>query len=138
MNRTAFRLAQLKSVWLVCALLFVIGSMTGCAATGTRTAYQSVTVESVFRERVVDRPLSWPGGFDVRFTSDGRITGQFPDGKVEGLWQWQAGRFCRSIAVGGIARPKECLGIELSEDQVRFKRENGGYFLPYRIGPSTN
>ena len=98
-------------------------------------AYEAVTDENVFRDTVVDRQLSWPGGFNVRFHADGVISGSFPDGKLTGAWQWMDGHFCRRLKVGHRPIPRECLTIETGDGRVRFRRENGGYFLPYNIGP---
>ena len=99
--------------------------------------FQTTTSEIEFRQRAVDRNLSWPGGFDVRFTSDGKITGTFPQGQVNGTWQWINGKFCRSLQAGIAIRPYECLIIEFSQNQIRFKRENGEYFLPYVIAEKS-
>ncbi len=96
--------------------------------------YQAVTAEEIFRNRVVDRKLSWAGGYNVVFSADGEISGNFPNGKVSGRWEWRDGRFCRGISVGGIARADECLLIEVEQNRVRFRRSNGHYFLPYIIG----
>jgi len=115
-----------RSVVLLIAGLVLSG---GCAS-----SYQSITDEAEFRNRVVDRALSWPGGFNVRFTADGRIQGRFPAGIVAGTWVWRDGKFCRTISVAGNRRQPECLGIELEPGRIRFKRHNGGYFLPYDIG----
>jgi len=117
------------------ALIFGLMSLITACVT---TQYKTVSQEIEFRQRVVDRPLSWPGGFEVQFTNDGRITGNFPQGAVNGNWQWMNNQFCRSIRIRDIARPDECLTIELSEKQVRFRRTNGSYFLPYRIGENPN
>jgi len=96
-----------------------------------------VQTEQEFLEKITDRPLSWTGGYNVRFHSSGEINGRFPGGIVEGKWQWEDNLFCRSIRVAGIPRNDECLAIEYSGQQVRFKRSNGSYFLPYRIGPAA-
>ena len=96
--------------------------------------YRAVTNEERFKEIVVGRALSWPGGFNVQFTSDGRIVGNFPSGEVRGNWQWQNGLFCRRISIAGQSRRSECLGIEIELNRVRFRRDNGNYFLPYFIG----
>ncbi len=100
-------------------------------------SYQPIISRELFLDKVVDKPLSWPGGYNVRFNSDGTIIGAFPGGKVEGEWDWIEGMFCRSIRIGNQPRPDECLQIEYGGDQIRFKRASGDYFLPYRIDKDT-
>ena len=121
-----FTVAHL-SVWLTLC--------TACLSCSQVLAYEEVTDEQTFRAAVVERQLSWPGGFNVRFRADGVISGSFPAGELTGAWQWVDGHFCRSLKVGHRRIPRECLTIEIGDGRVRFRRENGSYFLPYNIGP---
>ncbi len=114
-------------------VLALIPLLQGCQTSD----YTTVLIEHAFVEIAVDKPLSWPGGYNVRFSSDGKISGQFPNGEVDGEWRWRDALFCRSIRIGNQPRPDECLQIEYNGEQIRFKRPSGDYFLPYRIGENT-
>ncbi|MEM7194434.1 MAG: hypothetical protein AAF402_05760 [Pseudomonadota bacterium] len=110
---------------------FIATLLYGCSTVG-----DVVTDENLFRQKVVDRNLTWPGGYAVRFLSTGQITGRFPEGLVTGVWVWEDQKFCREMTAGHRKLPRECLTVELRESQIRFKRENGRYFNPYNISDS--
>jgi len=95
--------------------------------------YQRMKSKALFTENVVGKQLSWPGGYRVKFSHTGEINGHFPNGDVTGEWHWKDEKFCRSIRINRISKPYECLVIEYNGDQLRFKRNDGSYFLPYRI-----
>lgn len=129
MNKNCFRFrVSLRTAFSY----LLIPTLTACQT----MPYVRIYSEDLFLEKIVSQSLSWPGGYDVRFEPNGEISGRFPNGAVAGSWEWRNEEFCRSIRVAGAPRPDECLQIEYNGDQVRFKRSNGGYFLPYRVTPS--
>lgn len=93
-----------------------------------------IETEAAFRKAMVGKTASTQGG-SFAFHADGRITGAWKGRPVDGIWNWVGKTFCRTVSIGGKARPYDCQTIHLKGNTIVFTRNEGkGRSLEYTIG----
>ncbi|MCC5971631.1 MAG: hypothetical protein JJU15_16935 [Pararhodobacter sp.] len=109
---------MMKSVFAASALVVL--------ASGPALAWERVTTEQQFRDRVVDRQIVTDEGNTYTSHADGRVTGTWQGHRMVGGWQWHQGFWCRNVRVGqGQETGTDCQVIELQGNQLRSTREQG-------------
>lgn len=98
----------------------------GACETGMEVAFEPVTTEAGFNERIVGKDLTYPGGA-IAVNPDGTLGGSIEGNAVDGAWSWTDGQFCRELSIGSQRVPRECQTPEVAGDRVRFERPDGSY-----------
>jgi hypothetical protein len=97
---------------------------------------RAVRDRSQFLTLVKDRELRI-GLYDLtlRVLADGRIEGSALGRKVEGVWAWKDGYFCRQMIWGSRDIPYNCQLVEVEEDgAMRFTVDQGrGMSAAFRL-----
>jgi hypothetical protein len=103
---------------IACAALL---SMTATTA----TAWERITTEQQFRDRIADRTLVMQNGWTTSH-GDGRITGEFNGQRMVGRWQWHQGFWCRNFRnADGTETGTDCQVLDVRGNQLRNTRNQG-------------
>lgn len=99
--------------------------LLGIGSAGAES-FKHIRSDKDFRKYVVGKTLSSPSGKgNFRATSDGKISGKVPKGKIVGVWQWSGGFFCRNVRIGSNELGTQCQKVEISGGQLKLTREKG-------------
>lgn len=120
---------------------------TGTAAPGTAApgttpearlvsleGFTPIASEAAFRERVVGRPLRYPGDNVIVIEPDGALSGRIGAEPVSGRWEWVEGAYCRELIAGGRDLGAACQRPLVAGDRVRFLNPNGVVSDEARLG----
>lgn len=78
-------------------------------------SFKRIHTEAAYRAAVVDKKITRGSGYFI-VHSDGRITGDIPQGPLAGNWNWRKPFFCRSITINGTPAGSKCQVIKISPD----------------------
>jgi hypothetical protein len=96
------------------------------SATQNLGSFERITTEGALNERVVGRQLFYKNGDFLIKKADGTwAINRGNDVLASGTWEWRGGTWCRQgqSQTGPVAR--NCQIIEVSQNGVRFTREDG-------------
>lgn len=100
--------------------VFTIALLTAQPA----AAWERLTTEQQFRDRIVDRTIEAPNGSFV-VGSDGQVAGALGGRSFQGPWQWHQGFWCRNVRVGNQESGTDCQVWEVNGNQIRMTRDQG-------------
>lgn len=86
-----------------------------------------ITTREMFEELVVDRPIAGGEGWiDLIVRSDRTFSGIRSDGlKVNGLWYFERGNFCREPIIEGKSLGWDCQIVSVDGNDITFIRKGG-------------
>lgn len=84
--------------------------------------FRRIESEAEFRELVVNRKLVLGENHAV-FRKNGKVTGNFAGKKLDGVWQWRDGYWCRTLTTH--SQNTDCQLMEISGNQLRGTRSRG-------------
>lgn len=115
------------------ALAIVPALLAFLATPAMAEGFERIDDENGFVSLVKDRELKRLG-IRLKVTDDGRILGKAFGKDVTGAWRWDAGYFCRDLAVDGDPLEFNCQLVEVSGRTMRFTSDKGeGIYADLRL-----
>ncbi len=115
------------------ALAIVPALLAFLATPAMAEGFERIDDENGFVSLVKDRELKRLG-IRLKVTDDGRILGNAFGKEVTGAWRWDAGYFCRDLAVDGDPLEFNCQLVEVSGRTMRFTSDKGeGIYADLRL-----
>jgi hypothetical protein len=103
------------------------------ASPAVAEGFQRIEDANGFVSLVKDRELKRLG-IRLQVTDDGRISGKAFGKEVTGAWRWDAGYFCRDLAVNGDPLEFNCQTVEVNGRTMRFTSDKGqGIYADLRL-----
>lgn len=103
----------------------VLACFAGLAMSPAMAAsFKRIKSAEDFNSKVVGQKLTSEAGFFI-IEASGKISGELNKHKAVGAWKWNQGFWCRTIKIGARDLGSNCQTIEVTQDQVKFTRDQG-------------
>ena len=105
---------------------FLTASIVAGVVAGPAFAeFKKIKTEAQFQKQVVGAKISNNGTWLV-LSNDGKLTGKTAKGdKMNGVWKWNQGFFCRNLLIGKKELGSDCQVVAIDGNEVQFTREQG-------------